>query len=337
MSTANTRRPFRSRSMQIMPRAMVVAVAMVSVSTLAEPVLAQCNDIGFRIWQPGGRETQYEMGDTIRLERGAEAHLYIHHRSRSKNPYSTTAEIGYPRAFGLRVPFDADVLKLRAQSGSDRAAGRIIFSTQQPGRTHLGYRIFDVSSAGAFDNLPAACRTGSLTIEVPGAANRPKPENPGIDRNRREAARVLALTVKQSFLPWLRVTVDDREIGRVLGNGRAGLVEQAGEVLRSRPFRDDSYFATVESDRELRAIADRHGDVEPERVAETLMHQIYDTIYGGDRPYGRLHDANVQDLLACVSEETRASIARCDELAGRLLGSDTFERKFQGELDAIRR
>lgn len=291
-----------------------------------------CDDIGFRIWQPGGAETRYAFGDTIRLENGVEAHLYIHHRSQSRNPYSTSAEIGRPSQVGLRAPYNQGVVALRAQKDGDRRAGRLIMTAQGRGRTALGYRVFAVSAAGLFERLARGCRRGVVMVEVIGG---PSEGDASVEAQR--AARKLAHTVEKSLMPWRRAAVEDDELERVLQTGRAGLIEHAGQILRSEPFREESYFETLEGDDRLRAEADRIGDVEPRQVAEVLLAGVYRLLYGGNRPFDRLHRANLEDLLDCVSASPRDRGRSCDQLAERLIASPAFQQAFRGELNALGR
>lgn len=324
----------------LLPRRLIsirhlAARAAVGASMLiaAGPAIAQhCDDIGYRIWQPGGSETRYSLGDTVRLERGVEAHLYIHHASQVRNrPYSASAEIGYPSAVGLRAPTDDRVLALQAQAADDRRDGRIVFTTREAGRTALGYRIEAVSSPGIFDRLAEGCRRGIVTIEVVGTP--PQAERPAADRQR--AARSLAHTIEKALVPWKAASVDDDEMARVLATGRAGLVELAGQTLRTPAFRTDSYYAIIDGDAPLRAEADRDGDVDPERVAAAWLTGVYTSLYGGAAPLDRLHRANVEDLLGCVGDDGRAGAQQCDQLAERLLSNAAFQQTFRAELEAL--
>jgi len=307
--------------------ALTLALAVVA------PALGQsCDAVGLRIWRPDQQETRYAHGDVIRLEPGIEAHLYVHHASRSQYPYATSAKIGYPQDVGLRLSFDSRVLALRAQSDKDRKEGRLIFTTQAPGRTNLGYRITGVSQPGVFERLPARCRRGAVTIEVidHGTGNGDQ-----VSPATRQAARALAHELEKSLLPWRKAQVDDQELAWVLAHGRQGLVRMAATLLRSQAFREGSYYATIDADPRLHAEAEHRGDVEPSRVAEALLEGVYQTLYGELRPQRNLHLANRQALLACVSEEGKAREAACDQLAERLLASPAYTQRHRDALGKL--
>ncbi|MEM9598639.1 MAG: hypothetical protein AAGD06_30515, partial [Acidobacteriota bacterium] len=155
------------------PRTALLGAALL-IGTLAASAAsaAGCDVVSYRLWQPNG-VSWYGVGETIEIGAGEEGHIYVHVDSRSKSPYTTQAEIGYPSSFGFggdarRV---ASMVRMEAQNSSDRQAGRIRLRAQKPGTTSLGYRLKGVSSPGRLDAVPPRCRTGQIRIEVLGSSS----------------------------------------------------------------------------------------------------------------------------------------------------------------------
>jgi len=299
------------------------------------PALGQsCDDISFRIWRPDGEQTHYAKGELIRLAQGVEAHLYVHHSSQSASPYTTNATIGDPQKLGIRGQFDASILSLRPQNDDHRRTGHVVLNTKAPGRTRLGYRINAITKAGVFERLPEICRHGLVTIEVIGQETRRGDRAPAAAR---QAARRLTHGIEKALLPWIKAEVDDEELGNISRDGRQGLVRHAASLMRSDSFQNDSYYEIIEIDPRLRVEAERRDDIDPERVAEVALEIAYRQLYGEVRPEGKLHKANLEALLACVTEEGTQRDYACDNLAERLLASPAYTQRHRDALAEIDR
>lgn len=312
-----------------------LVVLLASLLGFSAPAVGQsCDDISFRIWRPDAEATHYAKGELIRLEQGIEAHLYVHHRSQSANPYTTSAAVGDPQKMGIRGQFDSRVLALRPQNDNHRRTGHVVFDTKAAGRTRLGYRISAIAKEGVFNRLAEACRHGLVTVEVVGKDARP---GSGASPEARQAARRLTHSVEKALLPWLKAEVDDEELAAVLRDGRQGLVRHAARLMRSDAFQDDSYEETIEADPALLAEIRRTGDLEPARVAEVALEVAYRHLYGDVRPEGKLHKANLELLIDCVTEDGSRSDYGCDTLAERLFASAAYTQRHRDALEAISR
>ncbi len=304
------------------------------------PALSQsCDEISFRIWRPDAEATYYAKGELIRLEPGIEAHLYVHHQSQSATPYTTSAAVGDPKKLGIRGQYDASVLALRPQNDNHRRTGHVIIDTKSAGRTRLGYRISGIAKDGLFNRLPEACRQGLVTVQVDANDTRPGTgAGSGSTPEARKAARGLTHTLEKALLPWLKAEVDAEELAMVLRDGREGLVRHAGQLMRSEAFQNDSYEATIDADPTLSAQYEREGDLTPASVANVALEVAYRHLYGEEiRPEGKLHKANLELLLDCVTRDGSRRDYGCDTLAERLLASPAYTQRHRDALDAINR
>ncbi|MCP3903075.1 MAG: hypothetical protein GY715_05505, partial [Planctomycetes bacterium] len=115
--------------------------------------------------------TYYKYGEVIVLGVGEKADLYIHaYPSRSENPYSASADIGAPTAFGAGRHRPQDVSRVLKLGNHDPRKGKISFTAVAAGQTGLGYQITAVVRPGRLEEVPRNCRIGEVKITVRGAS-----------------------------------------------------------------------------------------------------------------------------------------------------------------------
>lgn len=292
---------------------------------------AACDDVIYRLWQKGKDDRYFAFGEEIVVEKGREVHLYINYRSQSRNPFSTTAEIGYPSRFGVPGDKPRDIshrLALQTQNDKDRANGRMILTPKAAGSTTLGYRIVALTPPGKLDQVPQACRTGTVRLKiVDGKATRP-PED-AVDKPR-EAADRLVVLLYQGLLR--RETVRDypeSQVEMVLDSGHQGVIELAVVMTGSPEFRDEVRKRTIAAHASLDASSSEG------LIFEQLLSDIYRSLYGASSVARPEHERNREDLAGCLASSRRRANA-CERLARGLVGHELFLSQ-QAELLAILR
>ena len=154
-------------SLRSMPLALS---AILALSLFAAPREAQAcqGEVFIRLWQPGGDETWYDVGEEVEIASGEEGHIYVHVAGQGDNTYTVAARIGYPEEFG----YEGDArtversVKMQAQNNEDRSYGRIRFRANQVNLVYIGYEITGVARPGSLNNVPADCRVGYIPIRV---------------------------------------------------------------------------------------------------------------------------------------------------------------------------
>ncbi|MEM7356472.1 MAG: hypothetical protein AAF657_36995, partial [Acidobacteriota bacterium] len=183
--------------------AVVMALALPSASAAAG-----C-DVQFRIWQDGNN-TYYNHGETIVLQRGEKGDLYVHFKSRSASPYSTSADLGAPADFRVGSHRRRDVDRVLRLGRSDAGKGKIGVEAIAGGKTALGYRITAVASPGRLENIPRQCRTGQVHITVEGGSSgHTAPPPSGGNLSSGEAAQELIAGLFTGILRRQPAEVDD--------------------------------------------------------------------------------------------------------------------------------
>lgn len=151
---------------QILIRSLV-ASALVLVASPRQAEACE-GEIYIRLWQPGGYETWYDVGEEIEIASGEEGHIYIHIAGEGEDTYTAAARIGYPEEFGYQG--DARTVersvKMQAQNNDDRRYGRIRFRANTPNLVYLGYEITGVADPGSIGNVSRNCRVGYIPIRV---------------------------------------------------------------------------------------------------------------------------------------------------------------------------
>lgn len=302
-----------------------VVAAVLAVFMLAPAALwaAPCDDVIVRLWQRDN-EFWYDYGEAVEIESGEEGHIYLHVRSRSPNPYGTSAEIGYPREVGggRRIGPRSDEsarevarhLDLKPQSADDRRDGRLRLQAKAPGRTSLGYRIEAVAGRGDLGDLPPPCRSGEVTIHVKGDGRGSGGPRPGpVDLSTPQGAahgvvRILfrGLLQRDHLEPY-----PDSYVSWVYEGDRDGAMRLGGEMVASREFREKG----ARSNR------------------EQLLHDIYHDLYGQQKPSPSAYEEDRQDLDACLAGGESA----CRRLGANLVGSPLFYEQHRGLIDTLRR
>ncbi|RMH21431.1 MAG: hypothetical protein D6696_05735 [Acidobacteria bacterium] len=299
------------------------ALTLLLLPAAVAPARAACDEIGFRIWYKSGQpDTYHHQGETIVLPPGQEVHLYVNHASKSKTPYATSAEVGYAAAFGIRGGHDPrGVLALKAQNDRDRQDGRLVMETVAPGRATLGYRITAVSMRGVFEQLPEACRSGRIEIEV--RAGDGGEEEVELTPNR--AARQLVHLLRRSLIFWRPPgTIDAQEAESVRRGGEPALIELAASILASDAFREEGWDATLE--RHHVALPD------PDRVIDLLLGEIHQRLYDGRSVTAEERREQRARFRACVGERRAAA---CRDLATALIKHPYFAEQNRQRLAAI--
>lgn len=292
---------------------------------------AICEDVIYRIWQKGNEDRHYAFGEEVALEIGQEAHLYLHYRSQSKNPFSTTAEIGYPSSFGLRGDKPRDIgnlLALKAQSDKDRSEGRLIMNAKTAGATSLGYRILGVTPPGKLDQVPQACRTGTVRLKVAGNQTTKPPEN--AVTTPREAADRLVVLLYQGLMR--RQTVrgyPEGQVDMVLNGGHQGAIELAVEMVGSAEFRDEVRRRTIDAHAALDASSSDR------LISEQLLGDIYRSLYGAPSIAAQEHARNIEDLALCLRSGGVRGRAACERLARGLVGYELFSSQHAALLSIL--
>lgn len=299
---------------------------------------ASCDDVIYRIWQDG-ESFFYDHGSDVPLEVGEEAHFYLHYRSQSPSPYSTSAEIGYPSSVGLKGPAPQSVLQtldMQAQSADDRRDGRIILRAKKPGTTSLGYRMTALRDPGDLDLVPQACRTGTVKFKArrddddvardDDDDDGGSPVAPSYD-----AAEQLVANLYQGLLRRDSATdLPDEHVEIARRRGQDGLADLAVGILKSEEFRNNAFERTVANHRELTSRS------KPREILEALLADIYIALYGSRSSVDeRVHQRHFEDLDICMSTFSRRDEA-CQRLGRSLIQDGQYARHHAADLQRLR-
>ncbi|MEM6794541.1 MAG: hypothetical protein AAF725_11210 [Acidobacteriota bacterium] len=333
MSTSTNSNIFGSGSIA---RFLVLALSLSGLS--AGAALAQdCSEVQYRLWRKGAEASWYTPGETLQVTSGEEVHLYIHTLARGSNRYSTSAEIGYPGAFGFGGKA-RDVLRhlrMKAQNADDRRSGRVVITAQEPGTARLGYRIEAVKPPGNLSRVPAGCRQGVVTFAVssvdrpapaPAPAPAPTPA-PSRGTSRDAAAELVGLLFEGILRRPLGAGTAEGYVDSVLRDGLRGVEDVATRLTTSDEFRYE-VLRRVEEER------GRSRDLD--RLRETLLDSMYRDLYGYVTPSRADRDDDLEDLDICLSNE-RDSERACASLGRNLVASDLFVERHEDLLDRVER
>ena len=281
--------------------------------------------MSYRLWTRGADEVRYRLGETVEIESGREGHIYLHVDSRSKDPYSTSAEVGYPEKYGLRGRATVVVrhVRMEAQSGEDRSAGRIRFNAVEPGTTQLGFRLVGVRSPGRLDLVANGCRTGAIPIRVlprGGQADPPADEEePAVS-----AAEELVGVLFTALLRRADVGRADQEFVRwVRRDSREGLLRVADTMVSSDEFRSNA----------LRRTDDTHGRNNLGKLRQLLLGDMYRDLYGYSEPDRQGREDDLLDLEDCLSG--RPGNEACSRLGRELVNRRLFYDYHRDAIDAL--
>ena len=304
----------------------------------AGPLEADC-DTRYRLWRDGNN-TFYKYGEVIVLSVGEEADLYIHaYPSRSEHPYSASAEIGAPTAFGVGGQRPQDVARVLRIRGQDPRKGKVSFTAVATGQTALGYQITDVVRPGTLDRVTRGCRIGQVRITVrataPGAPQ-PRPEGPApAIRTANDAAHHL---ITQLYTGILRrgeakaASYPDSIFEQVQREGLQGLISIAETMTSSAEFRDWSLARTREA---LERSGVETRDLSREVLESQLLKDIYSSLYGaGSMPYPDAQRRLAGYLSACISG--RGGNDACPRLARDLLTQPQYRGHNRQALEYLR-
>lgn len=308
----------------ILGSAFGLALAVVLVA----PAAAQdCSNVSYRLWTQQG-ETWHQLGETVEIESSREGHVYLHVDSRSKNPYSARAEVGYPETFGFRGRATDVVkhVKMEAQSGDDRTSGRIRFHAAQPGTTQLGYRLTGVRSPGTLDLVPPSCRTGVIPIRVVARGGQDPPgggqgggEEPAMGAAEELVARLYSGLLRRSDPG----RIESSFVTMVRRNARDGVLSVAEAMMKSDEFRREA----------LRRTEAAHGRNGLDDLRRLLLADIYRDLYGYAEPDRQGRQDDLRDLEDCLSG--RSGAEACSRLGRELVNRRQFYDHNQELIDAV--
>ena len=304
----------------------------------AGPLEAQCQT-RYRIWQDGNN-TFYKYGEEIVLGVGEKADLYIHaYPSRSEHPYSASADIGAPTAFGVGRHRPQDVSRVLKLGNHDSRKGKISFTTVAAGRTGLGYQITAVVRPGTLDKISRKCRIGEVKITVRGASASQRPGHPPQPAapvgSANDAAHAL---ITQLFTGILRRSAaesadyPDSFFDQVQRDGLQGLISIAETMTVSPEFRQTALKRTSE------ALA-RSGVATRGLSRDVLMNQLltdmFNSLYGsGSVPYADAQRRMASYLSDCL--QGRQGSDSCNRLGRDLLTQPQYQRHNQDLLRYLR-
>ncbi len=307
---------------KVLGNTLLVSAFLAAVGT--GPLGAATCDTRYRIWQDGDN-TFYKYGEVIVLTAGEEADLYIHaYPSRSKNPYSASADIGAPADFGVGRHRSRDVSRVLRLGKHEPRKGKVSFTTVAAGSTALGYRITDVVDPGRLEKVPRGCRTGQVRITVRAGTAGTAPETrplrpstpPSVTLN--DAAHQLIVQLYTGILRRGAAEAADYPddfFDQVQRDGLQGLISVAETMTSSREFQDAALARTRQS------LARSGGSTGlSQRVLENqLLSDIFASLYGSE-PYGDVRRRIENTLSTCLS-------GRGDGGACRRLGSDLLNQR----------
>lgn len=309
--------------------------ALALLAALPQAAQAQGCNISYRLWQDGNN-TYYNHGEIIYLEVGEKADLYVHGpRSRSADPYSAAADIGAPTAFGVGGQRPQDVNRVLRLGNHDPRKGKISFTTSAAGETALGYRITDVVRPGRLEDIPANCRKGQVRITVRRAARgkpAPPPSGPAVGSSN-EATHALLVQLYQGILrrdAREAATYPDSFFDQVQREGMRGLISVAQTMTSSPEFSNGALTRTRQS---LKASGVAAGNLSQGVVADQLLTDICQTLYGNHAPETYTRNLMASKLNSCLS----GNAALCRQLGTDLLAQRQYYEHNRAHLDYLPR
>ncbi len=307
----------------------IYAGILLSLTLLAAaPLEAADCQTRYRIWQDGNN-TFYKYGEVIVLGVGDKVDLYIHaYPSRSEHPYSASADIGAPTAFGVGRHQPQDVSRVLKLGKHDPRKGKISLTAAAAGRTGLGYQITGVVSPGALDKIPRGCRIGEVKITVRGASAGKGPgQRPGPAPTVGSANDATHALIQQLYTGILRRGAaeardyPDSFFDQVQRSGVQGLISIAETMCSSPEFRQTSLTRTSEALAKT-GVATR--GLSRQVIESQLLTDIYSSLYGpGSVPYANAQRRMAGDLSSCISG--RAGNEACKRLGRDLLTQPQYQ------------
>ncbi len=285
---------------------------------LAGPLEAATCDTRYRIWQDGDN-TFFKYGEVIELTVGDKVDLYIHaYPSRSKHPYSASAEIGAPTAFGVGRHRPQDVKRVLRLGKVDQRKGKISLTATAAGATALGYQITDVVRPGRLEEVPRGCRIGQVRITVKGAGSQggkdPRPVSRPSSAN--DAAHQLIMQLYTGILRRDEAEAEDYPdsfFDQVQRDKLQGLVSIAETMTSSPEFRNAALSRTKQA---LAKTGVATGGLSEGVLENQLLSDIFTSLYGAE-PYEDARRRMASYLSACLSR--RGGDAECRRLGKDLL------------------
>ena len=288
---------------------------------LANPQASSAQDcsVKYRIWQDGNN-TYYDHGETILLQQGAKADLYIHTPSRGEDPYSTKSDLGAPADFGIGSHRLRDVNRVLRLGSKDPSRGKVSLEAVAPGKTGLGYRINEVFHPGRLEDVPAKCRTGQVHVTVAGTSRNVAPPS-GASASVGEAAHELLVGLFTGILRRTEAEVGDYPdewFDRVEQDGLSGLIFVAEIMTNSSEFRDAAVSRTRTAMQ--RSGASGHG-LSRGSVEDQLLTEISESLYGNAVPSGSVRDRLANTLGNCLSTN---QVQACERLGRDLVSQREY-------------
>ncbi len=306
------------------------------------PLEAQNCQTRYRIWQDGNN-TFYKYGEVIVLGVGEKADLYIHaYPSRSEHPYSASADIGAPTAFGAGRHRPQDVSRVLKLGNHDPRKGKISFTTVAAGKTGLGYQITDVVRPGRMEEVPRGCRIGEVKITVRGASasqqhgQQPKPAKPAKPAVESANDAVHEL-IQQLYTGILRrgaaeaADYPDSFFDQVQRDGLQGLISIAETMTSSPEFRSSAIARTRQA---LTQTGMATGGLSQGVLENQLLTDMFNSLYGtGSVPYADAQRRMASYLSACLSGRGGDS---CNRLGRDLLTQPQYQGNNRDLLQYLR-
>lgn len=304
----------------------------------AAPLEAADCQTRYRIWQDGNN-TFYKYGEVIVLGVGDKVDLYLHaYPSRSEHPYSASADIGAPTAFGVGRHRPQDVNRVLRLGKHDPRKGKISLTAVAAGRTGLGYQITGVVSPGSLDKIPRGCRIGEVKITVRGASAQtgpgPKPGQAPI-ASANDAAHALITQLYAGILRRNQAEANDYPdsfFDQVQRSGLQGLITIAETMVASPEFRQKALTRTSQALAKT-GVATR--GLSREVIENQLLTDIFSSLYGpGSVPYGNAQRRMASDLSTCISGRTGNDA--CPRLGRDLLTQPQYQGHNRDLLQLLR-
>ena len=307
------------RILQIGSARLLRVVAALALALPAPGGAADC-DVKFRLWQQG-ENTYYDHGEPLVLQRGEKADLYIHVKSRSRNPFSTSADIGAAADFRVGSQRQRDVNRVLKLRGHDARKGKVSLEAVAGGETALGYRITAVAKPGRLQDVARDCRTGQVRITVEDAQGIVDPPPSG-SASAGEAAQQLITDLLIGILRQRPSEVDDDYPNEwfdwVQASGLDGLVEVAEILTASAEFHDAAIPRT-------RAALSREGisthGLSRRQLEEHLLEDICESLYGNLVPNEYTLERLANTLGACLAG---GQLGSCQRLGRDLLNQREY-------------
>ncbi len=305
----------------------VFVLAMLVFGGAPELRAADC-DVVYRLWQ-NGQNQFFQYGEDVVLGVGEEGHLYIHYKSRSENPYSTSADIGAPRDFGVGGHQAKDIARVLKVGHHDARRGKIELKAVAAGRTGFGYRITKLADPGQLADVPANCRTGQVKITVEERTSRSVAPPPPSASSQGEAAHELITGLFTGILrrsPAQAKDYPNNFYDRVESGGLTGLIFVAETMTTSTEFRSAALDRTRNALKRSGVATDR---LSPGVLQDQLLTDMCQSLYGGE-PDSVIRRQMSGNLASCLD--------RRDTTACKRLGRDLVSQRhyYENNRDLLR-